>query len=192
MPAKKPIRISAKKRIEETPQITTHEMLWYRGKKGELRPGTRFRIREGVHPEPPQPTDRSELHTHPWQADQRRRTGLPSIQDIMGWSEQAQTTRLRAFHIASINPFGELEGYFHCRFTKNFPDAMKKEDKSLAFLRAATAVEFRPSEIQRLLDWMTQHKYLVYHHQPMKGYSFNPQTGRFQPRPNITTRQTHH
>lgn len=169
--------MSAKERIEQTPQIGELEMQWLRGKPGELFPWvikrSRYRVvGHGV----PNETFRSRIHTHICTE------GTPSIGDLFTILEDIKLGQIRCWHIASLGKTGKVEGYFSMRATRKMLEDVKnptKEEKELfekiAVLKWVGVPKNKKVQIKAELMEKFKELGLSVRSTPVEGYIFNGQ-----------------
>jgi len=117
------IGISAKQRIEKTPQIASMEMSWYRRVSGELRPAALDRMPTCVASKSPTEIDKMFIHTHckvrarGWM----RSSDLPSLRDINIFLRNfPRFPNLTTYVVAAIDYESRVKGYTFMRAGKKF------------------------------------------------------------------------
>lgn len=127
-----PIRIQ----ITTTPEISSKEMIWYKGKNREIRPTATDRRPFEVFSEEPLADDRMVIHTHligPTEELIRKGRGskrempesLPSCGDLTLFLDRTRNTSIRASVIISIDKSGAITGSTYMRATKRFVELAK-------------------------------------------------------------------
>jgi len=169
--------MSAKERIEQTPQAGELEMLWLRGKPGELFEWATKRSRDLVqgHDGIPNTRFRSKIHTHICTE------GKPSLHDLLTILSDIEWGQIRCWHIASIGKTGEVEGYFSMRVTRKMLEVVKNptEEEMELFgkakvLRIFGFPEDKEAQIKaEIMGKIKELGLLSLRSVPMKGYFFD-------------------
>ncbi|GEM_PF-4497260 len=104
---------TAKQQVENTPQIATHEMAWFKEKntRNRLRLAARYREKTRLGVQDPKTGDRSSVHTHP------NARGRISIIDLSTALDHLDFKGLRTHHIVALD-HGKVCGYLSYRLTK--------------------------------------------------------------------------
>lgn len=128
-------RMSLHMRITTTPEINSKEMIWFKGKTGEVRPAATTREQFRVFSDEPLVDDKMVIHTHligqkenVSQMGPRRREmpeSLPSCEDFLLFLERMDRFSMRTSVVVSIDTSGAVIGSTHVRATKRFVELAK-------------------------------------------------------------------
>ncbi|MFH1224367.1 MAG: hypothetical protein V1676_01035 [Candidatus Diapherotrites archaeon] len=190
---------TAKQRIEETRFIDFMEMSYFKdkGTAGKMRRGILFRMPWFGIRSFKKGTEKSHIHTHPEAvldalAPELRgiaTSSLPSIGDLRAFVGDAWSRRkkINVWHIATINPYGKVIGYYHLKAQKKLIDMpMKEASKLRATLRHLhTKIGQEKSSIARYSKYrnfvrsLIEKGYFTEKTTPMPGYEYDAVRGIF-------------
>lgn len=177
----------AKQRLEAMiPDITKAEAVLYkrRGIPSSLEYATLESLRShggavGIMPER---AHRSSIHTH---LENKhfftkhiffsRTNALPSLNDLSTMISQFGTTKIRYWHIASIDSKGRVIGYTSMKFLKRFPGGkMSVYAKRINDLKDYFKLRFSEKQATKALaKELEENRFLTMHFTPMQGYKYN-------------------
>ncbi len=190
------IHKTAAKRIEQTRNIKTKEMAWYRSRLGEFRSAALKRESDKVSISPPKKGDTSLIQTHPWSKKPERNNCMPSFSDLRGWFQNLPNG-IRYNHIAQLDKQGKAIGYSSFLATKTLLSHLERAKQllphaklnpgELLFFRIIDKVSNRnpesiPEEKMRdlILDFSIKNRFFIHHKKPFQGYHFNKNKRSFE------------
>lgn len=112
--------------VESTPDIATHEMAWFKGRAGEMRPGAGRRERNEVSTlGMKSKDDHTFIHTHT--VSNGKFLGRPSIMDIFEFLKDIHMGKIKNFPIFATDKKGKEVGRVIMHADRRFVEAVKKE-----------------------------------------------------------------
>ena len=174
---RKKAKQSARQKIEATRRIFKKEMAWYKTTAGTLIPAAKKRMKERVSRKDPPWNARSFVHSHP---DSARF----SITDLRMFLQDVVKTKMKTWHIASVNKKRKVKGYAHIFATKQLFQAPLKQirefTEKVRFDEAYLSHFIDDRELaQERIDELVQQGWIKIRRTTMPGYTYDPQLGDF-------------